>query len=148
MLRVGLTGGIGSGKSAAARRFAELGAVLVDSDVLAREVVARGTEGLGEVVAAFGAGVLARGRRARPAGVEGGRARRPARRARLNAIVHPRVRGPRRGADRRARPVDAIVVQDVPLLVETGMGVRRSRWWWSCTPTRRPGCGGSSRRGA
>lgn len=58
MLRVGLTGGIGSGKSTAARRFAELGAVLVDSDVLAREVVAPGTEGLAEIVTAFGGGVL------------------------------------------------------------------------------------------
>ncbi len=54
MLRVGLTGGIGSGKSTAARRFAERGAVLVDSDVLARDVVAPGTPGLGEIVATFG----------------------------------------------------------------------------------------------
>src|SRR5918998_931913 len=59
MLRVGLTGGIGSGKSTAARRFAERGAVLVDSDVLARDVVAPGTTGLGEIVATFGTGVLA-----------------------------------------------------------------------------------------
>ena len=121
MLRVGLTGGIGSGKSAAARRFAELGAVLVDSDVLAREVVARGTEGLGEVVAAFGAGVLARdGELDRPAlaAVVFGDQRA---RARLNAIVHPRVRD--RAEERIAAAAgDAIVVQDVPLLVETGMG--------------------------
>ena len=92
MLRVGLTGGIGSGKSTAARRFAELGAVLVDSDVLAREVVAPGTEGLAEIVTAFGDGVL---------GPDGGLDRPalaavvfgdPQARARLNAIVHPRVR--------------------------------------------------------
>ena len=121
MLRVGLTGGIGSGKSTAARRFAELGAVLVDSDVLAREVVAGGTEGLGEVVAAFGAGVLGRdGELDRPAlaAVVFGD---PHARARLNAIVHPRVRD---RADEliAAAPGDAIVVQDVPLLVETAMG--------------------------
>ena len=121
MLRVGLTGGIGSGKSTAARRFAELGAVLVDSDVLAREVVAGGTEGLGEVVAAFGAGVLGRdGELDRPAlaAVVFGD---PRARARLNAIVHPRVRD-RAEELIAAAAGDAIVVQDVPLLVETGMG--------------------------
>ena len=121
MLRVGLTGGIGSGKSTAARRFAELGAVLVDSDVLAREVVARGTDGLAAVVAAFGAGVLARDggldRPALAAVVFGD----PDARARLNAIVHPRVRA-RTEELIAAAPGDAIVVQDVPLLVETGMG--------------------------
>jgi dephospho-CoA kinase len=58
VLRVGLTGGIGSGKSTVARRLVARGAVLVDSDVLAREVVAPGTEGLAEVAAAFGDGVL------------------------------------------------------------------------------------------
>src|SRR4029079_13335053 len=121
MLRVGLPGGIGSGKSTAARRFAELGAVLVDSDVLAREVVARGTDGFAEIVAAFGAGVLARDgdldRQALAAVVFGD----PDARARLNAIVHPRVRA-RTEELIRAAPGDAIVVQDVPLLVETGMG--------------------------
>lgn len=121
MLRVGLTGGIGSGKSTAARRFAELGAVLVDSDVLAREVVAGGTEGLGAVVAAFGAGVLGRdGELDRPAlaAVVFGD---PRARARLNAIVHPRVRD-RAEELIAAAAGDVIVVQDVPLLVETGMG--------------------------
>jgi dephospho-CoA kinase len=119
MLRVGLTGGIGSGKSAAARRFVELGAVLVDSDVLAREVVAAGTEGLAEIVTAFGEGVL---------GPDGGIERPvlaavvfgdPQARARLNAIVHPRVRDRTEELIARA-PGDAVVVQDVPLLVETG----------------------------
>jgi dephospho-CoA kinase len=121
VLRVGLTGGIGSGKSTAARRFAQRGAVLVDSDVLAREAVARGTGGLAEVVAAFGAGVLTcDGELDRPAlaAVVFGD---PQARVRLNAIVHPRVR------DRTEELIaaagdDAIVVQDVPLLVETGMG--------------------------
>jgi dephospho-CoA kinase len=119
MLRVGLTGGIGSGKSTAARRFAELGAVLVDSDVLAREVVAPGTSGLAEIVAAFGARVLAPdGGLDRPALAAVVFAD-PDARTRLNGIVHPRVR------DRTEELVaaaagDAVVVQDVPLLVETG----------------------------
>lgn len=118
MLRVGLTGGIGSGKSTAARRFAALGAVLVDSDVLAREAVAPGTDGLAAVVTEFGRGVL---------GADGGLDRPalaavvfgdPAARERLNAIVHPRVRD-RTEELVAAAPPDAIVVQDVPLLVET-----------------------------
>ncbi len=120
MLRVGLTGGIGSGKSTAARRFVERGAVLVDSDVLAREVVAAGTDGFAEVVDAFGSAVVgADGELDRPAlaGVVFGDA---AARVRLNGIVHPRV-GRRAAELVAAAPADAIVVQDVPLLVEGGM---------------------------
>ena len=118
MLRVGLTGGIGSGKSTAARRLAALGAVLVDADVLAREVVAPGTDGLAAVVAAFGREVLGPdGALDRPALAAVVFADGSAR-ERLNAIVHPRVRAltEERVA---AAPPDAIVVQDVPLLVET-----------------------------
>ncbi len=120
MLRVGLTGGIGSGKSTVARRLVERGALLVDSDVLAREVVAAGTDGLAEVVASFGATVLTPDRELdRPAlaSVVFGD---PAARERLNAIVHPRVR---RASDAlvAAAPAGAVVVQDVPLLVEGGM---------------------------
>jgi dephospho-CoA kinase len=119
VLRVGLTGGIGSGKSAVSSRLAARGAVLIDSDVLAREVVAKGTDGLAEVVAEFGDDVLtAAGDLDRPAlgrivfGDE------PARR-RLEAIVHPRVRA--RAAEIEAQAADdAIVVHDIPLLVETG----------------------------
>jgi dephospho-CoA kinase len=120
VLRVGLTGGIGSGKSTVARRLVAHGAVLVDSDVLAREVVAPGTDGLAEVVAAFGEGVLdADGALDRPAlaAVVFGD---PAARERLNAIIHPRVRA-RSGELIAAAPADAVVVQDVPLLVESGM---------------------------
>jgi len=58
VLRVGLTGGIGSGKSEVSRRLRELGAVVIDADVLARDVVAPGTDGLGEVIEQFGIGVL------------------------------------------------------------------------------------------
>jgi dephospho-CoA kinase len=123
VLRVGLTGGIGSGKTTVARRLVAHGAVLVDSDVLAREVVAPGTAGLAEVVAAFGEGVLdaagALDRQALAAVVFGDLAARE----RLNGIVHPRVRA-RSDEMVAAAPADAVVVQDVPLLVESGMAPR------------------------
>ena len=116
-LQVGLTGGIGSGKSEVTRLLAARGAVVVDSDVLAREAVAPGTPGLAAVVDEFGAGVLAPdGSLDRPAL---GRLvfADPARRAALEAIVHPDVR--RRSAEiARAAPPGAVVVHDVPLLVE------------------------------
>lgn len=120
MLRVGLTGGIGSGKSTVAQRLVAHGAVLVDSDTLAREVVAPGSGGLAEVVATFGEDVLdpegALDRAALAAVVFGD----PAARERLNAIVHPRVR--QRSAELiAALASDSVVVQDVPLLVEGRM---------------------------
>lgn len=120
MLRVGLTGGIGSGKSTVARRLAAHGATVVDADALAREVVAAGTEGLAEVVEAFGPQVLTpSGDLDRPAlaGVVFGD---DAARARLNGIVHPRVRA-RSEELMAAAPPDAVLVQDIPLLVEGGM---------------------------
>jgi dephospho-CoA kinase len=117
---VGLTGGIGAGKSAVAKRLSERGAVIIDADRLAREVVAAGTDGLAEVVAAFGSGVLrADGELDRPAlgrqvfGDDDARRR-------LEAIMHPRVRA-RTAQLTRAAPGDAIVVNDVPLLAETGL---------------------------
>lgn len=116
-LQVGLTGGIGSGKSEVARLLAAQGAVVVDSDVLAREAVAPGTSGLAAVVDEFGAGVLAPdGSLDRPAL---GRLvfADAARRAALESIVHPYVR--RRSAEiAHAAPPGAVVVHDVPLLVE------------------------------
>jgi dephospho-CoA kinase len=120
MLSVGLTGGIGAGKSAVAARLVERGAVLVDSDLLAREVVAPGTPGLAEIVAAFGDTVRAAdGALDRPAlGALVFDA--PDARRRLEAIIHPRVRA--RSAElAAAAPPDAIVVHDVPLLVEVGL---------------------------
>lgn len=119
MLRVGLTGGIASGKSEVSRRLAELGAVLIDADLLAREAVEPGSEGLAEVVRAFGPGILqddgALDRAALGALVFAD----PERRDQLNAIVHPRVRA--RAAELMAAASDeAVVVQDIPLLVETG----------------------------
>lgn len=121
MLRVGLTGGIAAGKSVVAGRLAELGAVVVDYDVLARDVVAPGTTGLASVVEAFGPGVVAPDGgldREALAGVVFADA---AALARLNAIVHPLVR--REAAQREADAAAAgrsVVVHDVPLLVETG----------------------------
>ena len=117
MLRVGLSGGIGSGKSTVARALARRGAVVIDADAIAREVVEPGQPGLAAVVERFGPEVLdADGRLDRPklaALVFGD----DAARADLNAIVHPRValETARRTA---AAPPDAMVVIDVPLLVE------------------------------
>jgi dephospho-CoA kinase len=120
VLRIGLTGGIGSGKSEVARRLAAHGAVVVDSDRLARQAVEPGTPGLAEVAAAFGPGVLAAdGSLDRPALAALVFAD-PAARARLEAIVHPRVRALAAEAF-AAAPPDAIVVNDVPLLVEAGL---------------------------
>jgi dephospho-CoA kinase len=123
VLRVGLTGGIGSGKSTVAARLVERGAVLVDSDRLARDVVARGTPGLAAVVDAFGPGVRAAdGTLDRPA-LAAVVFDDPAARAKLNGIVHPLVR--QRSAELIAAvPDDSIVVQDIPLLVEGGMAAR------------------------
>lgn len=118
-MRVGLTGGVASGKSTVSAILREFGAVVVDADVLAREVVAPGAGGLAEIVQAFGPQVLtADGQLDRPAmgtlvfGDEEARRR-------LEAIIHPRVR--RRGAELEAEAgPDAIVVHDIPLLAETG----------------------------
>lgn len=122
MLRVGLTGGIGSGKSEVSRLLAAHGAVVIDADALAREVVAPGSDGLAAVVEQFGADVL---------GPDGGLDRAamaarvfadPGARARLEAVVHPRVRSLAAAREAAAVAADpsAVVVHDVPLLVETG----------------------------
>ncbi|MEU5162874.1 dephospho-CoA kinase [Streptomyces sp. NPDC020875] len=120
MLSVGLTGGIGAGKSAVARLLESYGAVLIDSDRIAREVVEPGTDGLAAVVAEFGDDVL------RPDGTLD----RPRlgslvfadseRLAALNAIVHPLVRARSAELAAAADP-DAVVVHDVPLLTENGL---------------------------
>jgi dephospho-CoA kinase len=123
VLRVGLTGGIGSGKSTVGALLAEHGAVIIDSDALAREVVAAGSAGLAAVVDAFGpevlttAGDLDRAAMGRRVFAD------PAARARLEAVIHPLVR--RRAAEiEAAAPTDAVVVHDIPLLVETGQAGR------------------------
>jgi dephospho-CoA kinase len=121
MLRIGLTGGMGAGKSTVARMLIEQGAVLVDSDVIAREVVEPGTEGLSALVAAFGPEILAAdGSLDRPALAAKAFASDEAR-ATLNSITHPLV-GRRTAELIAAAPADAIVVQDIPLLVENGIG--------------------------
>lgn len=120
MLRVGLTGGIGAGKSEVSRRLAARGALVLDADAIAREVVAPGTSGLAEIVSAFGDGVLLpdgsldRARLGEIVFADDGA------RARLNAIVHPRVRD-RMAELERAASGAAIVVQDVPLIAENGL---------------------------
>ncbi|GAA4254713.1 hypothetical protein GCM10022255_060510 [Dactylosporangium darangshiense] len=120
MKMVGLTGGIGAGKSAVAARLAALGAVIVDADRLAREVVEPGTEGLARVVEAFGTSVLAAdGSLDRAALARIVFADDDARR-RLEGITHPLVRA-RTAELVAAAPADAIVVNDVPLIVEKGM---------------------------
>jgi dephospho-CoA kinase len=118
-VRVGLTGGIGSGKSTVSAVLAELGAVVIDADLVAREVVARGTPGLAAVVAEFGPEVL----------TPDGDLDRPAlgavvfaddsARKRLEAIVHPLVHERVAEIEADAAP-DAVVVHDIPLLTETG----------------------------
>ena len=121
MLRVGLTGGIGSGKSEVSRRLADRGAAIIDADKAARDVVAAGTPGLAQVVAAFGDRVrLPDGSLDRPKlgqivfGDE-------AARATLNGIVHPLVHAHMREAEARAIADGvAVIVHDIPLLAEAG----------------------------
>ena len=122
MFRIGLTGGIGAGKSTTARRLAALGAVVIDHDRLARDAVAPGSAGLARVVERFGDGVLAPDgsldRAVLGARVFGDDDARHA----LEGIVHPEVR--RLAAQHQAAAVAAdpaaVVVHDIPLLVETG----------------------------
>jgi dephospho-CoA kinase len=118
-MRVGLTGGVASGKSTVSAILAELGAVVIDADLFAREVVARGTPGLDAVVAEFGPSLLtAEGELDRPAmgrlvfGDEGARQR-------LEAIVHPLVIERMAALEQAAGP-DDVVVHDIPLLAEGG----------------------------
>ncbi|MGC4173914.1 dephospho-CoA kinase [Demequina sp.] len=122
MLRIGLTGGIGAGKSTAARRFELLGARVIDHDVLARRVVEPGSAALVDIVAAFGDRVLVDGQLDRAALAKVVFAS-DAERQRLNDIVHPYVLAAGLAADRQARldGVD-VVVHDIPLLQETGQG--------------------------
>ena len=116
-LTVALTGGIGSGKSAAGDFFAELGALVVDSDQLSRDVIARGTEGFDAVVARFGDGILQNGDISRSSLGEivfqDVNARRD-----LEAIIHPAVREAWEQLVQVASP-GSIVINQIPLLVET-----------------------------
>ncbi len=120
MFKVGLTGGIGAGKSEVSRRLAAQGAIVIDADLIAREVVAPGTDGLAEVVSAFGTALL------RPDGeldrtalgdIVFGDSEKL---AQLNSIVHPRVGGRMHALEESAGP-GSIVVHDVPLITENGL---------------------------
>lgn len=117
MLKVALTGGIGSGKSTVADFLDELGAYVIDSDQLARDVVERGTPGYEAVLAAFGDGILANGEidRAKLAEIVFKDA---TARATLESIIHPLVRD---AAEKMVKslPADAVVINQIPLLVET-----------------------------
>jgi dephospho-CoA kinase len=117
MLKVALTGGIGSGKSTVADFLDELGAFVIDSDQLARDVVERGTPGYEAVLAAFGDGILTDGEidRAKLAEIVFKDA---AARATLESIIHPLVRD---AAEKMVKslPADAVVINQIPLLVET-----------------------------
>jgi len=122
MARVGLTGGIASGKSTAARRLKKLGAHVIDHDKLAREAVKPGSAALADIAREFGEALIVDGRLDRealadlvfgdPVGLE-----------RLNTIVHPYIRALAIAAERQARESGArIVVHVVPLLIETDQG--------------------------
>ncbi len=120
MRRVGLTGGIGSGKSTVSAMFAELGAHVIDADAIAREVVAPGSDGWRAIVDEFGPeilspdGALDRGALAEIVFTD------DSARARLNAITHPRIAA--RTAELMAQfPIDAVMIHDVPLLAELGL---------------------------
>lgn len=121
MQLIGLTGGIASGKSTVARRFAEHGAVVIDADALARDVVALGTPGLDAVIAEFGEGVRAADGSLDRAALGAIVFADETARRRLEAIVHPAIQEEfqRRLAAASVDNPDAIVVYDVPLLVET-----------------------------
>jgi dephospho-CoA kinase len=120
MLKVGLTGGIGAGKSEVSRLLVERGAVLIDADRIAREVVALGTPGLAAVVDTFGEDVLTPdGSLDRPK-LGSIVFADPEKLAALNSIVHPLV-GTRSRALEDAAPEGAVVVHDVPLLAENGL---------------------------
>lgn len=120
-MRIAVTGGIGSGKSSMSACLASLGAIVIDADLIAREVVGPGTPGLAAVVAEFGSAVR------RPDGALDRAALAavvftdPERRAALEAIVHPLV-GARSAQLLAAAPADAVVVYDVPLLAESAGG--------------------------
>jgi dephospho-CoA kinase len=129
MLRAGLTGNIASGKSQAAHVFAELGARIIDADVIAHEALSQGSGVYGEVVAAFGADILAPG-----GSIDRGRLGEivfndPEKRSRLNGIVHPTVREEifRRIGEYEKDLSGGIIIVDAALLIETGSYVLYDR---------------------
>jgi dephospho-CoA kinase len=119
-MRVGLTGGIGSGKSSVARLLSERGAVVIDADAIAREVVAPGTDGLQAVEDEFGDDVIGPDGHLDRAALAATVFSHQVLLARLEAIIHPRVRA-RRDELLAGLEAEDVVVEDIPLLVEKGM---------------------------
>ena len=117
MLVVALTGGIGSGKSTVGEIFAQLGAIVIDSDQLARDVIERGSIGFNEVVAKFGDGVLKNGEIDRQI-LASLIFKDPAKRSELEQITHPLIRKAFAKVVSSASP-DSIVINQIPLLVES-----------------------------
>ncbi|MEE9965669.1 MAG: dephospho-CoA kinase [Propionicimonas sp.] len=126
--RIGLTGGIASGKSTVADRLAERGAVIIDSDLLAREAVAPGSAGLRAVIARFGEQVLAADGSLNRAALGSIIFDDPQARRDLEAIIHPAVRARAAELTAAAAP-GSVVVQVIPLLVETGQSDAFDQVW-------------------
>ncbi|TSA02317.1 MAG: dephospho-CoA kinase [Nitrospiraceae bacterium] len=129
MLKVGLTGGIATGKSTVSRLFVECGARLIDADVLAREAVAPGTPACREIAAAFGKDMLRTDGSVDRERLGAAVFTDPAKRARLEAIIHPHVFA---GEERLFRTITAedphaVVLFDAALLIETGAHKRKDR---------------------
>lgn len=125
-VRVGLTGGIASGKSTVSAILRELGAVVIDADALAREVVAKGTPGLASVVAEFGRGLLTADGELDRAAMGALVFHDESARKRLEAIVHPLVFERIVDLETHA-PEGAVVVHDIPLLAESGRAAAPDR---------------------
>jgi len=122
-MQVGLTGGVASGKSTVSALLAELGAVVIDSDLLARQVVEPGSPGLAAVVAEFGEDVLAEDGTLDRAALGAVVFADEGRRKRLEAILHPLIRERGHALADEASP-GTLVVHDIPLLVESGQADR------------------------
>jgi dephospho-CoA kinase len=118
MLQIALTGGIAAGKSTVSARLAEHGAIVVDSDVLAREVVAPGTDGLAAIEAAFGSSVISDDGSLDRAALGAIVFSDAAARDTLNGITHPRIRARSKQLVAEAS-ADAVIIHDIPLLFET-----------------------------
>lgn len=127
MKRIGLTGGIGAGKSTVAQMLADRGAVIIDADAISRELMEPGSDVLDETVRAFGSAILTADGRLDRAALASVIFENEAKRKELNSIVHPAVRSEaeRQAATAQADPgFSGVLIEDIPLLVETGQAHR------------------------